>query len=156
MNNSLVMVKPHAMDMYEKIIGDLESKIGNKGKRKDSAMIENVSKEMWREFYSANREKYSYWDELMAKDFDNKSAFVAIYEGERIQQIIRELIGPTQVLKNSKSTIRGIYGRKLIDEGRGIIKLDEGIEIYRNVIHATDGTVGEFQREFKVFEKYFK
>ncbi len=156
MNKSLVIVKPHAMGICSTVVADLESRISGKAIKTEAKTVKSAPKEFWQEFYNSNRERYYFWDNLMQKGFDGKGIFVAVYQGDKVQPMIKDVVGPTQVLKNPHDTIRGLYGRRLIESGEGIITLDDGVVIHGNVMHATDGTQGEFEREYAIFEKYLK
>ena len=160
MERTLVAVKPHAMDMpYNDIIRDLEIGIHendnfrNQVTKTHARYIPSVPKEVWRKIYAENLKKFDHFEELLETDFDNQPSFVSVYKGEGIVKIVRNLAGPTQVLDNPKDTIRGKYGRLLLDK-KGVARLSNGEEIYRNVIHATDETPGEFEREFNTFKPY--
>lgn len=154
MDNSLIIVKPHAIKLYENIIQDLEAQIGNRATKTHSKYIPSVPKETWEEFYAKHILEYNFFKELLQIDFNNKSAFVSVYNGKGIVKIIRNIIGKTNVLENSENTIRGKYG-KIILEQDGPLILSDNTKIYKNVIHATDENPGEFEREFQIFKKYF-
>lgn len=155
-DKTFVMIKPTAFGMRHRVIRDLELKLEDRGKRIATAVIDAFSADKLQAFYGEHRSKFPFWDELMEKGFVGKPAFAAVYEGENIIPIVRKIIGPTRVLENPYDTIRGKYGRMLLDQGRGIINLSGGVRIYENVIHATDETPGEFEREFGIMKDYFR
>lgn len=157
MERSLVMIKRHSLGKHFEIVSDLERRMNGSGRKVLDCFTVPLPKEFFDSFYSNNRTKYSdWWDNLMETEFVGGRSRVLVYEGENIVPAIRNIVGPTQVLDNPKDTIRGKYGRQLIEDGHAIIRLSNGLEIYRNAIHATDETPGEFRREFDTVKPYLE
>ena len=135
------------------ILADLEKGQNGSGKKIEEAYIAQLPEEVVKILYAPNYKKHDFWGEIMQRELINKFVYVAVYEGEGIVKLNRELIGPREVLKAPKNTIRGKYGRLLLKD-QGILRLSNGMEIVRNIIHATDETPGEFEREYKAFRDY--
>lgn len=154
MDKTLVMLRPHAINMREEVFRDLETGIADNGKMAMSFETRPLSASCINELYYPCRSNYPWWDEFVKGEFVGRRAFVAVYTGNGILPLVRELIGPTNVSVNPFYTIRGKYGRILLEQGMGIVKLTGGKEVCRNIIHSTDETPGEFEREFNILGEF--
>ncbi len=157
MNRTLVVVKPHAMELHKDIIADLEAAIGKRAVKVKAVEISSTTLEMWKELYNVKRkEDTSWWQDFFQVGFANKPAFCLVFEGPNVVQIVKEIIGLSRdPLENEANTIRYKYATRLMEEGKGIITLSDGKKIEGNVIHATDTKEGEFEREYDIFKPYF-
>jgi nucleoside-diphosphate kinase len=149
--SSFVMIKPHAIEWGNEILGELDRYF----ERTRSGFVLNVPKQIIENHYSVHRGKPFF--EYMLEEFIGSSVKIALYEGERdLIEKIREIVGPTNPLEASPETIRGKYKSRLEKKGIDITyQVTPEIKIIRNVIHASESS-SEAKREIKVWEDYFE
>lgn len=139
---AFVLIKPDHVDIADNILNELD----DYGTRRKTIKVDSVPREIIENHYSHNWEKFFF--EYMADYFIGKPVVIAIYEGENIIQKLREVAGPTDPIKASKSTIRGKYSNdsleKAIDERRPV----------KNVIHVSDSQ-DEAIREVRAWSRYY-
>jgi len=141
-DKTLVIVKPDHEHLAEEIL----KKLDKHAKRIKTARIDKVPKEIVEEHYSIHKEKDFY--ERLINSFKDRRVVVVVYEGNNIIKKFIEIIGNTDPSKAAKGTIRKEFSDDSID-----VAISEGRAV-KNVIHRSDSSA-EFEREMKVWEKFF-
>jgi nucleoside-diphosphate kinase len=138
---TLVLIKPDHVDLADIILAELDSH----ARRVRTARVESIPLEVVEDHYAVHRGR-SYFG-YMTASFAGRRTVVAVYEGEGVIQLFRELIGPTDPAKAPKNTIRGKYS------GDSLERATAEKRPCRNVIHRSDSPE-EFVRELAVWKEY--
>jgi len=126
------MIKPDAVQRG--LIGEIISRLEKKGLKIVAMKMINVSKELAEMHYAEHREK-PFFQSLV--DYITSAPVVAmVVEGRNAVKVVRTLVGATNPVEALPGTIRG----------------DFGMDIGRNVIHASD-SLESAEREISLFFK---
>jgi nucleoside-diphosphate kinase len=118
MDRTFVMVKPDGVQRG--IIGEVVSRFEAKGLKLIAARFEVLSEKRVNEQYTEHLEKPFF--PSLKKYIMGGPCFLMVWEGRNVVSIVRTVIGATNPQEAAPGTIRG----------------DFGIDIGRNVIHASD------------------
>ncbi len=130
MERTFVMIKPDAVQRG--LIGEIISRLEKKGLKIVAMKMINVSKELAERHYAEHREK-PFFQSLV--DYITSAPVVAmVVEGKNAVKVVRTLVGATNPVEALPGTIRG----------------DFGMDIGRNVIHASD-SLESAEREISLF-----
>jgi nucleoside-diphosphate kinase len=130
MERSLVLLKPDTVQRG--LIGELISRLEEKGLKVAGMKLMKVSDELAREHYEEHVEK-DFFSDLF--DFITSSPIVAmVVEGEQAISVIREMMGATNPFEAKPGTIRGDYG----------------LDLTKNLIHGSDSAESA-KREIGLF-----
>ena len=130
MEQSLVLLKPDTVQRG--LIGELISRLEEKGLKVAGMKLMKVSDELAREHYEEHVEK-DFFSDLF--DFITSSPIVAmVVEGEQAISVIREMMGATNPFEAKPGTIRGDYG----------------LDLTKNLIHGSDSAESA-KREIDLF-----
>ncbi|GGI39852.1 nucleoside-diphosphate kinase [Mammaliicoccus stepanovicii] len=114
MERTFLMIKPDAVQ--RNLIGEVVSRIENKGLKLVAAKLFQANEELAKEHYSEHVEK-PFFNGLV--DFITSGpVFAMVVEGNNVVEVTRTLVGETNPAKAAPGTIRGDYG---VDLGRNII-----------------------------------
>jgi nucleoside-diphosphate kinase len=129
---TFVMLKPDAVQRG--LIGEIISRFEKKGLKIVAMKMLKVDKALAEEHYAEHREK-PFFQSLV--DYITSGPVVAmVVEGKNAIKIVRTLVGATNPAEALPGTIRGDYG----------------LEVGRNVIHASDSPESA-EREISLFFK---
>jgi len=118
MDRTFVMVKPDGVQRG--LVGEIVSRLEVKGLKLVAARFEVLTEKRFTEQYCEHLEKPFF---LSLKQFImGGPVFLMVWEGRDVVPLVRRLIGATNPQEAAPGTIRG----------------DFGIDIGRNVIHASD------------------
>jgi|SRR5690348_14154717 nucleoside-diphosphate kinase len=127
---TLILVKPDGVQ--RNIIGEVISRIENKGLRLVALELRIIDVETARAHYAEHAEK-PFFGELV--DFITSGPLVALVaEGERAIEAFRALAGATDPVKAAPGTIRG----------------DFALQVGQNIVHGSDSPESA-EREIKIF-----
>ncbi len=130
MERSLVIIKPDAMDRC--LVGAIIGRLENLGLKLVALRMLQMDKALAREHYSIHEDK-PFFNNLV--NYISSAPIIAIvFEGEKVVEVIREAIGPTDPARAEVGTIRG----------------DFGLDIERNTIHGSD-SVETAEKEINLF-----
>ena len=118
MDRSFVMVKPDGVQRG--LVGNIVSRLEAKGLKLVAARFENLPEARVTEQYREHLSK-PFFPSLKAYIMGGP-CFLMVWEGRNVVAIVRKVIGSTNPAEAAPGTIRG----------------DFGIDIGRNVIHASD------------------
>jgi len=143
---TLVMIKPDGIEIAEQIFIELDQI----GRRVKTVRIPNVPIEKILAHYEEPIQRHGEFLRHNITDFfANQTIILAIYEGPRIIQRMRDKIGPTDPAKAPEGTIRGDYCNDNLETS-----IREG-RFVRNAVHASDSPEN-FQYEYNVWREYLK
>ncbi len=132
MERTFVMIKPDAVQRG--LIGEIISRLEKKGLKIVAMKMLNVSRDLAERHYAEHREK-PFFQSLV--DYITSAPVVAmVVEGKNAVKVVRTLVGATNPQEALPGTIRG----------------DFGMDIGRNVIHASD-SLESAEREISLFFK---
>lgn len=132
MERTFVMIKPDAVQRG--LIGEIISRLERKGLKIAAMKMLNVDKDLAERHYAEHREK-PFFQSLV--DYITSGPVVAmVVEGKNAVKVVRTLVGATNPQEALPGTIRG----------------DFGMDIGRNVIHASD-SIESAEREISLFFK---
>ncbi len=132
MERTFVMIKPDGVQRG--LIGEIISRLERKGLKIVAMKMLNVSKDLAERHYAEHREK-PFFQSLV--DYITSGPVVAmVVEGKNAVKVVRTLVGATNPQEALPGTIRG----------------DFGMDIGRNVIHASD-SLESAEREISLFFK---
>ncbi len=132
MERTFVMIKPDAVQRG--LIGEIISRLERKGLKIVAMKMLSVSRELAERHYAEHREK-PFFGSLV--DYITSAPVVAmVVEGKNAVKVVRTLVGATNPQEAQPGTIRG----------------DFGMDIGRNVIHASD-SLESAEREISLFFK---
>lgn len=129
---TLIIVKPDAVKRG--LVGRILSRFEEKEIAVKGLKMINVSKADAEKLYEAHKGK-PFYNDLMAYITSSK-VVVCVLEANEIVKIVRKMIGSTNPSDAEPGTIRG----------------DFGLEINKNIIHASDSTESA-NREIPIFFK---
>ncbi|MFH1774045.1 MAG: nucleoside-diphosphate kinase [Methanobacteriota archaeon] len=130
MERSFFMVKPDGVERG--LIGEIISRIEKKGLRIVAMEMLRVDKALARKHYAEHKGK-PFFEDLVAY-ITSGPCVAMVVEGENAINILREMIGKTNPKEAAAGTIRG----------------DFGIDVRRNVVHASDSQESA-KREIALF-----
>ncbi|NPA91735.1 MAG: nucleoside-diphosphate kinase [Chloroflexi bacterium] len=120
MERTFVMIKPDGVQRG--LIGEIISRIERRGLKIIGMKMVYVTEELARRHYAVHKGK-PFFEGLI--DYITSGPVVAmVVEGTDAIQVVRDMVGATDPRKAAPGTIRGDYG----------------LEIGRNLIHASDGS----------------
>lgn len=130
MERSLVLIKPDAVDRG--LAGTLLSRLEKLGLKLVALKMLRMDKVLAQEHYAIHRDK-PFFNGLV-NYISSAPIVAAVFEGERVVEVIRKAMGATDPANAEAGTIRG----------------DFGLDIERNTIHGSD-SVETAEREIKLF-----
>lgn len=129
---TLIILKPDAVARH--LIGEIIQRFEHKGLTIANMRMATMTPELVAEHY-AHLAKKDFFHEI--SDFMTSGPVVyLIVEGEQVIDIVREMIGVTNVVKAAPGTIRGDFGNASV--------------YHENIIHASD-SLESAQDEIKRF-----
>ncbi len=132
MERTFVMIKPDGVQ--RRLIGEIISRLEKKGLKIVAMKMLNISKDLAERHYAEHKEK-PFFQSLV--DYITSGPVVAmVVEGKNAVKVVRTLVGATNPQEALPGTIRG----------------DFGMDIGRNVIHASD-SLESAEREISLFFK---
>ncbi len=132
MERTFVMIKPDAVQRG--LIGEIISRLERKGLKIVAMKMLNVDRDLAERHYAEHRDK-PFFQSLV--DYITSGPVVAmVVEGKNAVKVVRTLVGATNPQEALPGTIRG----------------DFGMDIGRNVIHASD-SLESAEREISLFFK---
>ncbi len=130
MERTFVMVKPDGVQRG--LVGEVISRLERKGLKIVAMKMLWIQEELAREHYAEHAEK-PFFQALV--DYITSGPVVAmVVEGKEAVKVVRTLVGATNPVEASPGTIRG----------------DFGMDIGRNVVHASD-SLESAEREISLF-----
>ncbi len=126
------MIKPDAVQRG--LIGEIVSRLEKKGLKIVAMKMLNVSRELAEKHYAEHREKPFF--ESLVSYITSAPVVAMVVEGKNAVKVVRTLVGATNPQEALPGTIRG----------------DFGMDIGRNVIHASD-SLESAEREISLFFK---
>ena len=130
MERTFVMVKPDGVQRG--LIGEIISRLERKGLKIVALKMLSIEDGLAREHYAEHVEK-PFFQSLI--DYITSGPVVAmVVEGKEAVRVVRTLVGATNPIEAQPGTIRGDYG----------------LDIGRNVVHASD-SLESAEREISLF-----
>jgi len=129
---TFVMIKPDAVQRG--LVGEIISRLEKKGLKIVAMKMINVSRELAERHYAEHREKPFF--ESLVSYITSAPVVAMVVEGKNAVKVVRTLVGATNPQEALPGTIRG----------------DFGMDIGRNVIHASD-SLESAEREISLFFK---
>ncbi|MCX8033037.1 MAG: nucleoside-diphosphate kinase [Thermoleophilia bacterium] len=127
---TLVLVKPSGV--ARGLIGEVISRMERRGLTIKVARLIMVTREMAERHYQEHKGK-DFYEELVAH-ITSGPVFAMVVEGPSAVNVVRRMAGATNPLEAAPGTIRGDYG----------------LDIRRNVVHASD-SIASAEREIAIF-----
>ncbi len=132
MERTFVMLKPDAVQRG--LVGEIISRLERKGLKIVAMKMLWIKRELAENHYAEHREK-PFFESLV--DYITSGPVVAmVVEGKNAVKVVRTIVGATNPQEAQPGTIRGDYG----------------MDIGRNVIHASD-SIESAEREISLFFK---
>ena len=132
MERTFVMIKPDGVQRC--LVGEIISRIERKGLKIVAMKMMKIDRDLAKRHYEEHREK-PFFEKLV--NYVTLGPVVAmVVEGRNAIKVVRTLVGATDPVEASPGTIRG----------------DFGMEIGRNIIHASDSEESA-EREISLFFK---
>lgn len=119
MERTLVILKPDAVQRG--LIGQITARLEQRGLKLAGMKLIQINDELAARHYAVHKGKPFY--EGLIKYITSSPVVVQVWEGKRVIEIVRRTCGATNPL----------------DADLGTIRADFGVEIGRNLIHASDG-----------------
>jgi nucleoside-diphosphate kinase len=116
---TLVILKPDAVQRG--LIGQITARLEQRGIKLAGMRLIQIDNELAARHYAVHKGKPFY--EGLIKYITSSPVVVQVWEGKRVIEIVRRTCGATNP----------------IDADLGTIRADFGVEIGRNLIHASDG-----------------
>ncbi len=130
MERTFVMIKPDGV--HRSLIGEVISRLERKGLKIVAMKMLWIDRELAERHYAEHREK-PFFSSLV--DYITSGPVVAmVVEGRNAIKVVRNLVGATNPVEASPGTIRG----------------DLGMDLGRNVVHASD-SLQSAEREISLF-----
>ncbi|NHW23581.1 MAG: nucleoside-diphosphate kinase [Archaeoglobales archaeon] len=130
MERTFVMVKPDGVQRG--LVGEIISRLERKGLKIVAMKMLRISKELAQEHYAEHRAK-PFFSSLVG--YITSAPVVAmVVEGKNAVKVVRKLVGATNPSEAEPGTIRG----------------DFGLDLGRNVVHASDSVMSA-DREIRLF-----
>ncbi|MEF8832315.1 MAG: nucleoside-diphosphate kinase [Candidatus Thermoplasmatota archaeon] len=130
METTFLMVKPDGVQRG--LIGEVVSRIENKGLRIEAMKMIRIDSEKAKEHY-AEHEGKDFYEPLLEYITSGPVVAMAV-SGDSAISVVRNVIGETDPLDANPGTIRGDYG----------------LDISRNIVHAADSKESA-ERELDIF-----
>ena len=118
MERTLVIVKPDAVERG--LIGEILKRLETRGLKMVGLKLMAVSQDLARKHYAVHEGK-GFFEPLISY-ITSAPVAVAVFEGKAAVEAVRSTVGATNPVKAGPGTIRG----------------DLGMEIGRNLVHASD------------------
>uniref|UniRef100_A0A7J2TLX7 Nucleoside diphosphate kinase n=1 Tax=Archaeoglobus fulgidus TaxID=2234 RepID=A0A7J2TLX7_ARCFL len=132
MERTFVMIKPDGVQRG--LIGEAISRLEKKGLKIVAIKMLKIPKEMAEKHYEEHRNK-PFFNSLIS--YITSGPVVAmVVEGKNAVKVVRKLVGATNPAEAEPGTIRG----------------DFGLDLGRNIIHASD-SLASAEREIRLFFK---
>ncbi|MCS7144344.1 MAG: nucleoside-diphosphate kinase [Archaeoglobaceae archaeon] len=132
MERTFVMVKPDGVQRG--LAGEIISRLERKGFKIVAMKMLKISKELAENHYAEHKAK-PFFSSLIS--YITSAPVVAmVVEGNNAVKVVRKLVGATNPAEAEPGTIRG----------------DFGLDLGRNVVHASD-SIASAEREIKLFFK---
>lgn len=128
---TLVLIKPDAM--IKQLAGNIINELYNLNLKMIGLKLVNVKRELAEQHYNKLKEEKGdkiykgTIKHLMGELHNNENVVAIVYQGEDAIQKIREFIGETNPEKAKPNSIRGKYGRIVLEK-----------DLFETVIHASD------------------
>ena len=119
MERTLVILKPDAVQRG--LIGQVTARLEQRGLKLVGMKLIQIDDDLAAQHYAVHKGKPFY--EGLLKYITSSPVVVQVWEGRRVIEIVRHTCGATNP----------------IDADPGTIRADFGVEIGRNLIHASDG-----------------
>ncbi len=119
MERTLVILKPDAVQRG--LIGQITARLEQRGIKLVGMRLIQIDNDLAARHYAVHKGKPFY--EGLIKYITSSPVVVQVWEGKRVIEIVRRTCGATNP----------------IDADLGTIRADFGVEIGRNLIHASDG-----------------
>ena len=119
MERTLVILKPDAVQRG--LIGQITARLEQRGIKLAGMRLIHIDNDLAARHYAVHKGK-PFYDGLI-KYITSSPVVVQVWEGKRVIEIVRRTCGATNP----------------IDADLGTIRADFGVEIGRNLIHASDG-----------------
>ncbi len=132
MERTFVMIKPDGVQRC--LIGEIISRLERKGLKIVAMKMMKIERDLAERHYEEHREKPFF--ESLVSYITSGPVVAMVVEGKNAVKVVRNLVGATNPVEASPGTIRG----------------DFGMEIGRNVIHASDSKESA-EREISLFFK---
>ncbi len=132
MERTFVMIKPDGVQRC--LIGEIISRLERKGLKIVAMKMMKIERDLAERHYEEHREKPFF--ESLVSYVTSGPVVAMVVEGKNAVKVVRNLVGATNPVEASPGTIRG----------------DFGMEIGRNVIHASDSKESA-EREISLFFK---
>ncbi len=127
---TFVMIKPDGVERG--VIGEVISRLERKGLKIVAMKMLKIEDSLAKEHYAEHKEK-PFFDALVS--YITSGPVVAmVVEGKNVIKVVRTLVGATNPIEANPGTIRG----------------DFGMDLGRNIIHASDSEKSA-QREISLF-----
>ena len=130
MERSLVLIKPDAMQ--RNLAGTIINRLEGQGLKLVALKMLHLDEALAQRHYAIHRDK-PFFDGLV-KYISSAPIVAAVFEGEKVVEVARKLMGATDPAKAEPGTIRG----------------DFGLDIEHNTIHGSD-SVKTAEEEIKLF-----
>ena len=130
MEKSLVLIKPDAMQRG--LAGAIINRLEQSGLKMVAIKMLHLDKTVAREHYAVHKDK-PFLNDLV--NYISSAPIIAtVFQGERVVELIRKIMGATDPAKAEAGTIRG----------------DFGLDIEHNSVHGSDA-VETAEKEIKLF-----
>jgi len=130
MEKSLVLIKPDAMQRG--LAGTILSRLEQSGFKMVGIKMLHLSKALAQKHYSIHEDKPFFND--LVNYITSAPIIAAVFQGEKVVEISRRIMGTTDPAKAEAGTIRG----------------DFGLDIEHNSVHGSD-SVETAEKEIKLF-----
>lgn len=124
------MVKPDGV--HRGLVGEVIKRLESKGLKIAGIKMLQVSKDLAEEHYAEHSDKPFYND--LVNYITSSSVVAMVCEGKNAVSVVRTLVGATNPIEASPGTMRG----------------DFGLDIGRNIVHASD-SLQSAEREINLF-----
>jgi len=137
MEKSLVLIKPDAMQRG--LAGAIIARLEQSGLKMAAIRMLHLDKALAQEHYSVHKDK-PFFDDLV-NYITSAPIIAAVFQGEKVVEVSRKIMGATDPAKAEAGTIRG----------------DFGLDIGRNSVHGSDSAetaeeeIGRFFSEDEIY-----
>ena len=129
---TFVMVKPDGVQRG--LVGEIIRRLERKGLKIVAMKMLKIDEDLAKEHYAEHREKPFFKN--LVKYITSGPVVAMVVEGKEAVRVVRNLVGATNPVEANPGTIRG----------------DFGLDIGRNVVHASD-SIESAKREISLFFK---
>lgn len=119
MERTLIIFKPDCM--HRMLVGKVLQRFEDKGLRLVGMKLQQSPREQVEQHYAVHRERPFYQE--LVNFMTSAPVIVAVLEGPKAIQVVRNLLGATNGIEAAPGTIRGDYG----------------VDKQYNLVHASDG-----------------